>query len=92
MPCNYVEHFISIKECIIGKLAAKARQYYFLPFLSISLDLIQNEVHNKKLIGVRISYGLHGNTYSWNLAVRGYNPLQGQLISKQACEIINGAV
>jgi hypothetical protein len=54
--------------------------------------LIQNEVHNKKLIGVRISYGLHGNTYSWNLAVRGYNPLQGQLISKQACEILNGAV
>jgi hypothetical protein len=72
---HYIKHYVSIKECINGKLA-KAKQYYFLPFLSASLDLTQNEVQNKKLIGVRNSYNLHGTSYSWNLVVRDTTPFK----------------
>ena len=71
---HYVEHYITIKDYITQQIA-DARQSYNLPFLSLSLDLIQNEVQNKKLIGVRVCYIHNGATHSWNLAVRGYNPL-----------------
>jgi len=71
---HYIEHYITIKDYIIQQIA-DARQSYNLPFLSLSLDLIQNEVQNKKLIGVRVCYIHNGATHSWNLAVRGYNPL-----------------
>ncbi len=34
----------------------EAKMVYTIPFLSISLDLIQNAVQKNNLIGVRISY------------------------------------
>ena len=44
---HYVEHYIIIKDYIILQ-TSDAKQSYNLPFLSLSLGLIQNEVHNKK--------------------------------------------
>ncbi len=51
----YVEHYVTIKEHIIFNIA-EAGANYNLPFISMSIDLIQNEVQNKKMLGVRISY------------------------------------
>jgi hypothetical protein len=68
---HYVEHYITIKDYITQQIA-DARQSYKLPFLplpflSLSLNLIQNEVQNKKLLGVRACYIYNGATHSWNL-------------------------
>lgn len=75
-----VEHYLAIKRIIVSDICA-AQSSFEVPFLSISLDLIQNEVQNKKLIGVRVSFALKGEIKSYNLAVRGYNPSTEQLSS-----------
>jgi hypothetical protein len=56
-----------------------AKQVYTIPFMSVSLDLIQNAVQNKNLIGIRVSYILGSDMKSWNLAVRGYNPTEKEI-------------
>jgi hypothetical protein len=76
---HYVEHYVSIKEKIISSIAV-AKQGYNLLFLSMSIDLIQNEVQNKKMIGVRVSYVHGSNIHSFNLAVRGYNPTREEIV------------
>jgi hypothetical protein len=83
----YIEHYVTIKEHIISQVA-EARANYHLPFISMSLDLIQNEVQNKKMIGVRISYVHEGKIHSWNLAVRGYNPTVDDMLSISASELL----
>jgi hypothetical protein len=75
-----VEHYLSIKNLIVSDIN-DARSSFEIPFISLSLDLIQNEVQNKKLIGVRVSFVLRGEIKSYNLAVRGYNPSTEQLES-----------
>ncbi len=84
---HYVEHYVSIKEKIISSIAA-AKQEYNIPFLSISIDLIQNEVQNKKMIGVRVSYVHESNICSFNLAVRGYNPTREEIATSSASELL----
>ena len=42
---HYVEHYVTVKNKIIKQIQ-EAREYYCLPYLSLSLDLIQNEVQN----------------------------------------------
>jgi hypothetical protein len=49
--------------------------------MSLSLDLIQNEVQNKILIGLHVTYCFQGCSVSHNLAVRGYNPPESQMTS-----------
>jgi len=56
--------------------------------LSISLDLIQNAVQNKKLIGVRVSYILGSAMKSWNLAVRGYNTTEKEIVDGKASALL----
>jgi hypothetical protein len=65
---HYVEHFVTMKDMIKNEMK-EAKQHYYIPFMSISLDLIQNAVQNKKLIGVWVSYVSHGCLKSWNLDV-----------------------
>ena len=77
---HYVEHYVTVKNKIIKQIQ-EAREYYCLPYLSLSLDLIQNEVQNKKLIGLRVTYSFQGCSVSHNLAVRGYNPTERQMTS-----------
>jgi hypothetical protein len=55
MRMHYVEHYVSIKEHIIKEIK-EAKEMYNIPFLSLCLDLIQVEVQNKKLMGVRVAY------------------------------------
>lgn len=88
MRKHYVEHYVTIKEHIIGELKA-AKEKFDIPFLSLSLDLIQADVQNKKLMGVKVSYVFGGSIQSWNLAVRAYNPsLEEYAGGKQASELI----
>ncbi len=57
--------------------------------MSLTLDLIQTEVQNKKLIGVKVTYIHHGAMVSWNLAVRAYNPTAKQMEGeKKASELL----
>ncbi len=69
-----------MKNKIISQIV-EAKEYYCIPYLSLSLDLIQNEVQNKKVIGLRVTYCFHGRAISHNLAVHGYNPTESQLKS-----------
>ena len=57
---HYIEHYVSIKQHIIERITA-AKATFNLPFMSLSLDLIQNEVQNRKMIGVRVTY-VHNST------------------------------
>jgi hypothetical protein len=66
----------------------EAKQQYNIPFMSISLDLTQNAVQNKKLIGVRVSYVASGSLKSWNLAVRAFNPTANEVPSKLASNLL----
>jgi hypothetical protein len=67
---HYVEHNVSIKQHII-ECIDEAKAMYNVPFISLSLDLIQNELQNKKMIGVRVTY-VHGSSLcNHYLAVRG---------------------
>jgi hypothetical protein len=84
---HYVEHYVTIKKIIMGNIQA-AKQVYTVPFLSISLDLIQNAVQNKKLIGVRVSYILGSAMKSWNLAVRGYNTTEKEIVDGKASALL----
>jgi len=59
---------LAIRE-LIKENIKETKMLYNVPFLSISLDLIQNAVQNKTLIGVCISYVRSGSMTSWNLAV-----------------------
>jgi len=68
---------MTIKNHIISAIAS-ARLDYDIPFISLALDLIQNRIQNKKLIGIHITYTDKGVTYSWTLAVSGYNPTEKQ--------------
>jgi hypothetical protein len=65
-----------------------AKEAYNIPFISLSLDLIQNEVQNKKMIGVKITYIHEKEISSYNLAVRGYNPTREELDAKCASELL----
>jgi len=84
---HYVEHYVTIREHIASSLN-EAKLFYSIPYLSISLDLIQNAVQNKKLIGVRVSYAINGGMMSWNLAVRGYDPTDEELENSRALEVL----
>lgn len=75
-----VEHYLAIKGLIVSDINA-ARSSFKILFILLSIDLIQNEVQNKKLIGVRVSFVLRGEMKSYNLAVRGYYPSIDQLES-----------
>jgi hypothetical protein len=68
MRKHYVEHYVTIRQLIIENIK-ETKMLYTIPFLSISLDLIQNAVQNKKLIGIRVSYVSAGVLKSWNLAI-----------------------
>jgi len=59
-----------------------------LPFLSISLDLIQNAVQNKKLFSVRVSYALGASLVSWNLAVCGYTLMEDNVQGERASNLL----
>jgi hypothetical protein len=61
---HYVEHYLRMKKMITGSIR-EAKQVYTIPFLSVSLDLIQNTVQNKKLIGLRVSYIRGQDMKSW---------------------------
>jgi len=52
------------------------------------LDLIQNAVQNKKLIGLRVSYAYGTSLRSWNLACRGYNPTADQVAGDRALDLL----
>jgi hypothetical protein len=82
-----VEHYVSIKENIIENIN-KAKEAYDIPFISLSLDLIQNEVQNKKMIGVRVSYVHDKELISYNIAVRGFNPTREEYDAKPASELL----
>jgi hypothetical protein len=84
---HYVEHYVSIKENIIENIN-KAKEAYDIPFISLSLDLIQNEVQNKKMIGVRVSYVHDKELISYNIAVRGFNPTREEYDAKPASELL----
>jgi hypothetical protein len=47
MRLHYVEYCIMIKKFIPQEINAAAKAYY-IPFISLSIDLIQMEVQNKK--------------------------------------------
>jgi hypothetical protein len=70
---HYVEHYVTIRQQITS-IIKEAKMFYTIHFLSVSLDLTQNAVQNKKLIDLRVSYAYGGSLRSWNLAVCGYNP------------------
>jgi hypothetical protein len=84
---HYVEHYIMIRQLIMDHIK-EAKMVYTIPFLSISPDLIQNAVQNKKLIGVWISYISAGVMKSWNLAIQGYNPTEQQMKEGRASELL----
>jgi len=84
---HYVEHYVTVKNIIQNELQ-EAKKQYTIPFMSISLDLIQNAVQNKKLIGVRVSYIFGGSVKSWNLAVRAFNPTTDDMASRQASNLL----
>ncbi len=88
MRKHYVEHYVTIKKFILQEINAASKLYH-IPFISLSIDLIQMEVQNKKLIGVRVSYIHNGQMKSWNLAVRAFNPtLEEMEGGKTASELI----
>jgi hypothetical protein len=88
MRKHYIEHLVTIKEHIINEIQA-AKDRYDVPFISLSLDLIQSEGQNKKLMGVKVSYVFGGSIKTWNLAVRAYNPNHEDYgAGKQASELI----
>ena len=78
---------MTIKQFIIKNIK-EAKVLYNIPFISVSLDLIQNAVQNKKLIGVRVSYVCGSTITSWNLAVRGYNPTEEVMKNSQASDLL----
>jgi hypothetical protein len=51
MRKHYIEHFVMIKMLIMQEINAAAKLYY-IPFISLSIDLIQMGVQNKKMIGL----------------------------------------
>lgn len=83
----YVEQYIAMKNSIISDIV-HAKEMYNLPFISVSLDLIQNEVQNKKMIGVRITYASAGKLVSYNIAVRGYNPTVDEMRMTSASDLL----
>ena len=84
---HYVEHYASINENIIASID-RAKDAYNIPFISLSLDLIQNEVPNKKMIGIRVTFIHDKQITSYNLAVRGFNPNREELGTKCASELL----
>ncbi len=84
---HYVEHYATIRQQITNSIK-EAKSFYAIPFLSVSLDLIQNSVQNKKLIGLRASYAYGTSLRSWNLAVHGYNPTADQVAGDRASDLL----
>ncbi len=84
---HYVEHYVTIKEHFTKSLT-EAKKEYNIPFLSVSIDLIQNDLQNKKMIGVRVSYVHEKQLKSHNLAVRGYNPTRTEIAESTASELL----
>ncbi len=84
---HYVEHYVTIRQQITNSIK-EAKSFYTIPFLSVSLDLIQNAVQNKKLIGLRVSYAYGTSLRSWNLACRGYNPTADQVAGDRASDLL----
>ena len=78
MRRHYIEHYVTIKDHIITVIQA-AKESYNVPVMSLTLDLIQINVQNKKLLGVKVAYVFMGSLKSWTLFVRGYNPTLQQL-------------
>jgi hypothetical protein len=88
MRKHYVEHYVMIKKHISDEINAAAKAYH-IPFISLSTDLIQMEVQNKKMIGVRVSYIHKGSMKTWNLAVRAFSPMLEEMEGgKTASELI----
>jgi hypothetical protein len=84
---HYVEHYVTIRDKNTRNLQ-EARDFYNVPFLSVSLDLIQNAVQNKKLIGLRVSYTIGPSLTSWNLAVHGYNPSEDEVTNERKSDLL----
>jgi hypothetical protein len=84
---HYVEQYVSIKQHVIQCISS-AKAKYFIPFISLTIDLIQNEVQNKKMIWVRISYVHENKLCSHNLGVRGFNPGREEFAGKAATELL----
>jgi hypothetical protein len=84
---HYVEHHVTVKNIIQNEFQ-EAKKQYTIPFMSISFDLIQNAVQNKKLLGVPVSYIAGGSVKSWNLAVRAFNPATDDMASRQASNLL----
>jgi hypothetical protein len=83
---NYVVYYVTIREQITRSIQEE-KGYYDVPFLSISLDLIQNAVQNK-LIGLRVSYAFGASLISWNLAVHCYNPTEDEVQGERASNLL----
>jgi len=84
---HYFEHYVTIKLRII-ECIDKAKATYIIPFISLSLVLIQNEVQNKKMIGVRVTYVHENRLCTHNLAIRGYNPSREEVEVSSASELL----
>jgi len=84
---HYVEHYVSLKQSFL-EMIAEAKKEYNLPFLSLSVDLIQNDLQNRKMIGVRVAYVHNKQLKSHNLAVRGYNPPREAIAQSTASELL----
>jgi hypothetical protein len=87
MRKHYVEHYISIKQHIIECITS-AKAKYHIPFMSLTIDLIQNELQNRKMIGVRVSYVHDKKLWSHNLGVRAFQPAREEVENKAASELL----
>lgn len=75
---HYVEHYVSIKQHIQAHIEAVKKTVY-TPFMSLTMNLIQTDMENKKLIRVKVTCILNGSIVSWNLAVTASNSTAQQM-------------
>ena len=88
MRKHYVEHYVTIRELTMEELKV-AKELYHIPFMSLTLVLIQADVQNNKLMGVKVGYVHGGEIKTWNLAVRAFNPsYEDYMGGKKASELI----
>ncbi len=78
---------MSIKQRIIERVN-EAKMTYNISFMSLSLDLIQNEVPKRKMTGVRVTYMHNSSLCSHNLSVRGYNPSREEIAASLVLELL----
>lgn len=84
---HQVEIYVSIKERIVDAIA-RARRSYSIPFISVNVDLFTSKTQNKKYVAVRLSYIDGGHQYSWNIAVREFNPSTSERKAARASELV----